>query len=313
MQVCICAFIAVAAVSAVGARPGGGEDALRELVRNDLRVAAAGLRLAVANVDRCSSRMPATGLVLHSLAQYRGKSRGVASRYFGDIEDLSVEGVVAQSPAALAGIRQGDALIAINGSRLEQAGASPREPTRARDLAEDRLNALPPGERIILTLRREGTTRDFAVMPIAACRSRFEMVAGSGMFAVSDGRVIQIGQGLVEAVSDTDLAAITAHELAHTILEHRSRLAEVERSRDRRSRERRRQLAREFEEQADRLSVHLLVAAGFDPRSAPGFMRRFGKSFDSPSAVGIHASSEARAARMDDEIARTKLVPAAGP
>lgn len=299
----LCAFIAMILTGAVGAKPNSRDLLINSLIRDDIRVASIGFRLAVANAGRCSKKMPATGLILHSLSQYQGKWRSAATGYFAEPDQVTVEAVVADSPAALAGIKERDAIIALNGERLEQTTSSRSHPTGNRDRAEAFLLALPVGEKIVLTIRREGLLSQLAVMPVAACSTRFELVAGSADFARSDGQVIQVGQGLAGSVSDTDLAVIIAHELAHSILDHRTRLAELDRSKDRDSRRRRRELARAFENQADRLSVHLLASAGFDPRSAPDFMRRVGKGFDSASAAdGLHDTANARAAAMDDEI-----------
>ena len=299
----LCPFVAVILTGTAGAKPNSRDLVIISLIRDDIRVASTGFRLAVANAGRCSKKMPATGLILHSLSQFQGKWRSVAMGYFAEPDQVTVEAVIADSPAALAGIKERDAILAFNGERLEQTASSRSDPTGSRDRAEVSLLALPVGEKIVLTIRREGLLSQLAVMPIAACRARFELVAGSEDFARSDGQVIQVGQGLAGSVSDTDLAVIIAHELAHSILEHRARLAELDRSNDRDARRRRKELARAFEEQADRLSLHLLASAGFDPRSAPDFMRRVGKGFDSASSAGgLHDTAAARAAAMDDEI-----------
>lgn len=306
------AFAGFCAVLASGAggepRFGGREAVLERLRRVDLRVSSLGFRLAVANTERCARQMPGTGIVLHSADQYRGAFRAAAVRVFGAIGDVSIEGVVAQSPSALAGIAPADELIAINGKQLDSASIAENGSTVRRDRAEDALIALPTRDPIQLSVVRAGKTMDFVLRPVPACRARFEVVAGSARFARSDGRLIQLGQELARTLSDEDVAVVLSHELAHSILDHRAQLAELERQAIGKKADKRRSiLAREFEDQADRLAVHLMAQAGFDPWAAPRFMRRYGTTFDKASTrAGIHRPAQVRADLMEAEIARLK-------
>lgn len=281
---------------------------LAQLSRIDLRVGSLGFRLATANSQRCARQMPAIGLILHSIDQYRGAWREPALQVFGAIGGVSIEGVVAQSPSALAGIEPGDELIAINGKRLDSANLANSGSTVRRDRAEEALLDLPLQDPIRISVVRAGQAREFVLRQVPACRSRFEVVAGSARFARSDGRLIQLGQELIGQLSDEDIAFVLSHELAHSILDHRAQLVEVERQSPRNKADKRRSvLAREFEDQADRLAVQLMAQAGFDPWAAPRFMRRYRTSFDKASSpASIHRPAEERADLMEAEIARLK-------
>lgn len=288
----------------------GKTETLASLARQDLRLASTGYRLTVGNAQRCSAQMPATGLLLHSIAQYQGDWREPALAQFGPIGPISIEGVVPQSASSAIGLKSGDEILAVNGTVLDSIPADPKFPTALRDRTEDRLLALPPASPIKLRVRMNSVVREVELHPLAACLARFEVVAGATKLARSDGHLIQVGQALAEQADDADLAVIVAHELAHSILGHRAKLAELEQGKDRAARRRYETLARQFETDADRLSVHLLASAGYDPKSAPAFMRRFGKQFDGQVRRGsLHAKAEVRARDMDDEIARM----AAGP
>lgn len=302
-------LVAALLASPPGALPDKRRLAIESLARQDMRVAATGFRLAVANAARCEKQMPATGLILHSAAQYSGNWREAADGLFGKVELVSVQAVVSRSPAAVAGIGQGDSIVAVNGVRLQPHADDAAFPTAVRDRVENGLVSLPATATITVTIGRDGAERQFLVQPVVACRSRFEVVAGSGRFARSDGHLIQIGQRLAEAASDADLAVILAHELAHSILDHRSRMVELEQDRNPKSRTRRSELSAEHERQADRLSIHLLAAAGFDPRSGPAFMRKFGPLYDRAAKGAPHARAEARAIAMEQEIARLGAAP----
>lgn len=279
---------------------------LKQLSAADLRISSLGFRLAVANSSRCAKQMPGTGLILHSIDQYRGPWRVAAVRLFGAIGGTSIAEVVAQSPSALAGILPGDELIAINAAPLDGGIKAKSGTTNRRDRAEDRLVNLPAQDHIRLTVVRAGVIKELVLSPVPACRVRFEVVAGSARFARTDGRLIQIGQELARTLSDEEIAVVLAHELAHAILNHRSQLALLEQQgRNKAAAKQRAILARDFEDQADRMSVWLLAGAGFDPAAGPRFMRNQGRGFDSfPSATSAHRSAQERAQMMDDEITR---------
>ena len=100
-----------------------------------------------------------------------------------------------------------------------------------------------------------------------------------------------------ERFDDEAIAAVVAHELAHTVLRHRIRLeaagvkwgllAQFGRNA---------RLFRRTEEEADRLSVHLLRNAGYDPRVAVRFWREHGGEIDGGLFRGAtHPSAETRA------------------
>jgi len=308
-------FIALAGIwvvlasSALAEAPSGERFRILERLRqDDLQVSSLAYRLVVANSDRCARQMPATGLILHSIDQYHGPWRLPAVQLFGTIGATSVEGIVPQSPAELAGVEAGDELIAVNGQQFGLANSIAAASTSRRDQAEETLMLQPERDPIRLTVVRAGVAREIILRPLPACRSRFEVVAGSARFARTDGQIIQLGQELIRTLSEEDIAFVISHELAHSILDHRTQLAALEkRGRSRATVQMRNELAREFEDQADRLSVRLLAQAGFDPRAAPRFMRKHGKDYNKASTGrGIHRPARERAELMDAEIARFK-------
>src|SRR3546814_5297547 len=83
--------------------------------------------------------------------------------------------------------------------------------------------ALPPARPLTLHLRRDGVDHNRSVIPIPACRSRFEVVLGNSFLAQADGELVQIGSRFLADYPQW-VAAPIAHELAHNILRHRERL-----------------------------------------------------------------------------------------
>lgn len=285
--------------------PARSEAAIRGAVARlqaaDQRVAAIGWRLVTGNAARCPQQMPGTGLLLHSLVQYSGPARDEALALAPFPSPVVVLAVVPGSPAARAALQPGDGIEAINGIALTDLAVSGTHSSARRDAAEQLLASLHPEAPIGLRIRRASGTETFTLLPIPACRTRLEVVAGNAIRAKSDGGIIQIGEQFAASLDDEGLATVLAHELAHTVLDHRRRLAEVEASGTPRQRK---SLARQFEDDADLLGLDLLAGAGWDPAIAPRFMRRHARQLDRFSGGGVHRKARDRAERMEGALAQ---------
>ena len=161
---------------------------------------------------------------------------------------------------------------------------------------------------------RQGRRQVITVAPVPGCRSRFEILLGSGLDASADGSVVQIGERFFEGYTDAEIAVVVSHELAHNILRHRARLDAAKISRGLLAElGRNGRLIRETEDQADLLGVYLLANAGYDPMSAPKFWREKGGTIDGGLFRSrTHASSKARADVLEAaarEIAATPTRP----
>jgi hypothetical protein len=172
-------------------------------------------------------------------------------------------------------------------------------PTALRDAAERELADLPVKGAVELTLQRGGNRQRIMLAPVPACRARIEVVAGAVLRARSDREIIQIGESFAAGLDDDGLATVIAHELAHTVLDHHSRLSGAESGLPRRARK---ALGRGFEDEADLLSLDLLAGAGWDPAVAPRFLRRHAGQLDR-YASGVHRKARDRAGRMERALA----------
>lgn len=276
-------------------------DSVAVLAAQDARLAAIAERMLAANARLCRQHMPLTGLVLHSRDQYRGD---IASEAFVN-GPIAVEAVVPASAADRAGVLPGDGLAAIEG---RPAGSLVREgEAPLRDSAHAALADLAGRGATDITVRRGRVEWTLRLGAPEGCRALVEVLSDNGISARSDGRVIQVDYGLAAASSDDQLAVIFAHEMAHLVLEHRRRLetAGVEKGffgefgRNRR-------LNRQVEVEADRMAVHLLANAGYDPSVAPAFWRsRLGRRAGGGLfRSGIYPSPEARAELAEQEISQ---------
>jgi hypothetical protein len=283
------------------------EDRAALLLLNRLDVALATVvdRLARANAPLCDEQMPQTGIVLHALGQYASGVRDEAKAVFGFTRPLAVEAVLPGSPGDAAGIRPGDAVLAIEGRSFAQAQPPDRPSSALRDTAEAALTAGPPDRPIHLRLVRDGKPVDVAVMPQSACRIRFEVATDTGTLAQSDGKIIQVSADFVARYSRDALAVVAAHELAHAVLRHRLRLEAAGVAKGLLAQfGRNGRLNRQAEDEADRLSVSLLRNAGYDPEIAVRFWETDGRKLSGGIFRGrTHAGPRTRAATMRRAIA----------
>ncbi|TCP98793.1 hypothetical protein C8J46_104342 [Sphingomonas sp. PP-F2F-A104-K0414] len=274
-------------------------DALRVA---DLRLATIAYRLTTANAPLCDRLQPQIGMPIHALSQYAPAARATATAVFGFESLIGVEAVVAGAPADRAGIAANDSLVAIGETALPGLpAANAPENAAARDRAEAAIAEAPLRQPLRLTVLRKGQRHAIAVTPVAGCRSRFEILLGSGLDASADGSVVQIGERFFEGYTDAEIAVVVSHELAHNILRHRSRLDAAKINRGLLAElGRNGRLIRETEDQADLLGIYLLANAGFDPMSAPKFWRDKGGAVDGGLFRSrTHASSKARANALE--------------
>lgn len=268
----------------------------------DLRLATIAYRLTTANAALCDQLQPQIGMPIHALTQYAPAARATASTTFRFGATIGVEAVVAGAPAERAGVRANDSILEIDGKAqpaLPSAGAP--ENAQARDAAEATIAGAQVGQPLRMTLLRDGQRIPVAVKPVVGCRSRFEILLGSGLDASADGSVVQIGDRFFDGYSDAEIAVIVSHELSHNILRHRARLNAAKINRGMLAEfGRNGRLIRETEDQADLLGIYLLANAGYDPMSAPKFWRQKGGDVDGGLFRSrTHASSKARAEALE--------------
>lgn len=249
---------------------------LLELQAADLRVATIAYRLAAASEAICPITTPLTGMVLHDTAQYATELRDEARTAFGIPEGIALLAVAEGSPAAAAGLRAGDGVLAIAGKPLAPFPGTKQSSYAGVESATLRLDSLARMGSFTLTIRRGSRTLPVTVTPARGCVSRVQLVPSSSIEARADGTFVSVTTALLGYVKDDDeLALVIAHEMAHNALGHRAQLA-VQGVR--------RGLFKSFgskagkvlgtERAADRLAYYLMARSSFDPGVAPAFWKR---------------------------------------
>lgn len=280
--------------------------AVETLGAMDLRVLKIGHQLATQNAHLCRETMPSLGLTMHSRDQYSRADEQTRATLFPHDSLLAVQSILPSGPADAAGIPASTVIVGFNQWTAEDAKEASGQ---IRLQAHAHLASLPSNQPLTLhwvsNHNQDSQIEQTQVEPIPACKVLIEVVVSEKRFARSNGPIIQISSKFVGLVDDDQLAVIIAHELAHTALEHRIHLeaanvgsglfAEFGKSG---------RLKREAEIEADRVSLHLLRNAGYDPAIGPGFWRsKIGKK----SSGGLfrkryYPSAKKRAKLMDQEI-----------
>ncbi|WP_422056531.1 peptidase M48 family protein [Sphingomonas sp.] len=237
----------------------------------DMRLADAGFRLSTANAALCDRLEPGHGIQVHSLDQYASGLRPAVAAHFRFAGALAVEGVVADGPAARAGIRADDTIVRFGGIAVAPPGDGPPSTDRLVGFWTA-VAALPPTAPIRAELLRDGAPVTVTIQPVAACRTRYELAITSALEASANGEMVRISSGYYDSFGPELVVVAIAHELAHNILQHRERLKAAGaqfgvlsgfgRNAD---------LFRQTELQADTLAVHLLARAGYPANLASRF------------------------------------------
>ena len=296
------------------ATPSGGGSYLRA---SDYRVQEIVYRLGAAGRAYCPERFPASGLAFHHLADYDGEDRAHMVATYGIDRGAGILSVIADSPAARAGLVAGDVIVAVNGAALPSPALAAAERDRDRrrpltvatEVAIEAQLRLGPA-RLDILRRSQPLTVTLAAEPGCPALGRLARSGQDNAFA--DGRyTIMTTDFLGFFRSDDELAVALAHELAHNILRHPQQL-EVQGVPNGALRHigRNARLVRATEIEADRLSVRLLAAAGYDLDAILPFWRRVHGRLDSRLAIiSAHPGRRAQERYINEVLAEVRRSP----
>jgi Zn-dependent protease with chaperone function len=150
------------------------------------------------------------GLRLHNLSSYPPDMRDAARALYGLDQRIRLRPPLPSSPAARAGLRQGDVVVRIQGRLVE--GRSPGA------LARDLRDSTGPIEVVV---QRDDLLVRVRLAPVRQCDWPLVLSNSSAINAYADGKQIRITRAMLRyAREDVELAVVVAHELAHNGLNH---------------------------------------------------------------------------------------------
>ena len=222
--------------------------------------------------------------MLQNVLEYGPRLRPAAEAMFHLDDRPAVEAVATGSPAARAGLRADDILLAIDDQPLPASAAARRpaptpgrRPTRRSTAAQARIaEALRRGAAPI-TVQRGGATLRLELAGQPGCAYDAQVMPGPAWTPRRTGGTCS-SRLRWSSYADTDarLALVLGHEYAHDVLHHHRRLDA--------GRLRPRVLGnlgstpaslRLAEKEADYVGLYLTARAGYDISAAPDFWRRF--------------------------------------
>ena len=179
---------------------------------------------------------------------------------------------------------------------------------RVRSPLEDELRRGPPGSTCCA-----GRPLTVTLSSIPGCPARGRLARSGQANAFADGRyAIMTTRFLDFFRSDDELAVAMAHELAHNILRHPQELEAqgVPAGGMMRHLGRNARLVRATEIEADRLSVRLLAAAGYDLDAIVPFWRRlYGRPDSILQIISAHPGLGARERIIAEVLAEVRAAP----
>ncbi len=274
----ICASILFTAPVAASATQQADVDAYRALIKQDVRLATVGYRLAATNAAFCKNKSRNPGWVIHDIAQYPRPD--IARAAFGFDQPIHVAAVVENGPADVAKIQPNDGFTGMDDATLYWP-AMPLGKTGYERMASFKSLLMERiGNRALLPLQfsRGGKTIKTTLSAPLICASDFQIDTANGINAGANGNMVSVSLAMAEFTNDdTELAAIVAHELAHNLLQHPEKLKSLRVKRGLSGQFGKSKNAVRFTEtEADQLSIWLLGNAGYNPNAAIAFFQRLG-------------------------------------
>lgn len=270
----------------------------------DGRVARIVYRLATAGRARCPVQAPFIGFVLQHLSQFQPSDRAGMIAALGLDRGPAVIALIPQSPVAVAGLRTGDVLLAIDGVALprDMDVSVPFDAARAHARADAIADLLTQAavRPFALTVLRDGGTRTLRLAPVAACPAQVDLARSAQHNAYADGRHVFLTTGLVAKVrSDDELAFIVAHEMAHNILGHAAVMrGDTVKHGLGKALGHSGQVVRGVERAADALGGELMLDAGYDPVAGARILERLDGTDLGIGLFATHDPSRERIAAM---------------
>ena len=247
------------------------------------------------------------GVGLFALNRYGLGQHANLAWQLGIDDRVQVLATAPDSPAAYAGIAPGDYITALGWLPAPRTA----QETQAFGVHLARLAA--SAAPVDFTLQRDDATVQATLQPETLCSYQVQIVDAPQINAHTDGkRAIQISTGMLAFTrSDTELALVIAHEIAHNALGHLGARAKFMRSLNATGATplpgsvngMTPAFAQALEMEADHLGLYIMARAGLPIGDAPAFVARLGaRTADGPQAQ-THPASAARAAALRKTVA----------
>ena len=174
-------------------------------------------KLFRANADLCPTQRLRLGLEAGSIQDVPAQFRPSAASRLKATDRLTVLALPASGPAAQAGIKVGDEIVSLDGAPVSYGAKAAERWTKQAAATLARKPA-----SIALDIRREGRPMTFQITPAAWCDYQVETdTLSTEPNAFADGKRIVVNRAIMKLAStESELALVVAHELAHNTRQH---------------------------------------------------------------------------------------------
>jgi membrane-associated protease RseP (regulator of RpoE activity) len=217
------AIVGAAAAVMTGSAANAEGISIRELGKQQLRLATIGYRIAAANAQSCARPEMMSGIIAHDLTQYPAAARPLVSQAFSLNAGFGVLQIVPGSAADRAGLKIDDEILAVGEATVEDqpAVASARQSYSREEQFVGMLSAALAKGHTPLLVRRAGQLLHLTIQGQPGCGGNVILSTSSNLNAWSDGSRVMVTTAMMQqAANDDELAFVIAHEMAHNILGH---------------------------------------------------------------------------------------------
>jgi len=305
--------------SATAARPAPAADKeLTALVARQDRVYHIVAPLIAKNAVLCkTSARPLLGFTAKNKFSFPAELRDAAASRLKLGDALQVMQVLEGGGAMRAGVQQGDLLQSIQGQAL------PRGPLAETEAAQLIGPLLKHVTEVDITVLRSGAPLTLKVPLTMACAFSVDIGNAPQVNAYADGRRVMVTTGILEALSDQELAVILAREIAHNVQQHAQAMqmratvsgvidALLPSKPDLRGFAGSagiKSMEEKFDQEADRMALYMLVRAGFNPAVAIDTLERLAQRYPSTTAnsyTALHPWTTERLGLMRNTLAEIR-------
>lgn len=288
------------------------EIVLRELDGQQARLDDLSFELLEAAVPLCGEDVaPRYGVRFANIYSYEEDWRAEAASALGLGDTIQILSVSLGSPAASAGLRAGDRVLAVENETLLQGDQA------AEDLG--RRLELSAGNDITLEIERDGSISQVLMLARPVCDFAAVVTVEGDINAFADGERMIFPWAMMRFAEDDELRGVLGHEIAHNAMGHidarkknaltggilgaildvaaatqgvntagqntanfMSAAAQA--------------FSQDFEREADYVGMYILARAGKDLESVPHFWREFAQV--NPSAISYASTHPTTAERF---------------
>ena len=277
------------------------EIAFEMWVENRERLNNIAYNIYTSSVPLCEDKTSfSIGIDVVNKYSFSEKMRETAVTLFDVSDAVKIIHVIEGSAAEKAGINNGDFPIEINGWIVPDGEGA------AGEFMEKLKEARQDGEKISLKMLSDDMKETINITPDRICDYDIHLTNDDIVNAFADGKTVVITRGMMRFTnSDTELALVVSHELAHNVMEHINAktqnyilgsIFDIAASvygidtQGMFGRMGANAYSKEFEAEADYVGLYMMALAGLDIEKAPNFWRRMA-AIHPGSIESSHAST----------------------